>query len=196
MLRSRLPLNSLPLDLVLSLFSCYITPIFRYGLPLWLSSNSNTTKQSINAVLTKFIKSYLGVPYHASNSIMRYLSKTQPLMRTLESMAPSCSHNFIFPKELDGYSISFLKATEPTSAYNIIPDIPTIFWGSRMFHALLRNFQLRKKLCREIFDVDHNLLCSRPEFHGSDRSRCICLGCGVNMGYYHQYVCPNFCTTI
>ena len=80
---------------------------------MWLSSNSNATKQSINAVLTKFIKSYLGVPYHASNSITHYLSNTQPLMQTLELMALSCSHNFIFPKELDGYSISFLKATEP-----------------------------------------------------------------------------------
>ena len=105
-LRSRLPINNLSIELVLSTFACYIIPIFRYGLPLWLNATSNSAKQSVNAVLTKFLKSYLCIPFHANNAITHFVTNTQPLLRTLEFMALECTSSFVFPEELHGHSVS------------------------------------------------------------------------------------------
>ena len=49
-------LKELNLELVLQLFALYIVPIFRYGLPIWLSNHSNSAAASINSMLTKFLR--------------------------------------------------------------------------------------------------------------------------------------------
>ena len=188
-LRSRLPLNNLPIELVLSTFACYIIPIFRYGLPLWLNATSNSVKQSVNAVFTKFLKSYLCIPFHASNAITHFITETQPLLRTLEFMALECTNSFTFPEELHGHTLSFLKNLKQPSAFSIIAAIPTFFWRSKSFCNLPTNVVFRKKLCREIFDIDHVLFCTHAKFHGLDRSECACIGYGEKMGYKGGYTC-------
>jgi len=191
-LRSRLPINNLSIELVLSTFACYIIPIFRYGLPLWLNATSNSAKQSVNAVLTKFLKSYLCIPFHANDVITHFVTNTQPLLRTLEFMALECTSSFVFPEELHGHSLSFLVNLVQPPSYNVIPEIPTFFWRSKSFCNIPTNALFRKKLCREIFDIDHVLFCERANFHGLDRTECICIGCRENMGYYHQQICSAY----
>jgi len=191
-LRSRLPLNRLPLHLVLSIFSCYTLPIFRYGLPLWLSSISNSIQQSVNAVFTKFLKTYLGVPFSSNNAITHFVTNTGPLMQTLREIAPNSLNVFLFPEVLHGHCLSFIENNNPPAPYDHLREIPTFFWRSKIFSSLPVDPRVRKSLCRELFDTNHNTLCATEKFHGSDRSNCKCLGCGQEMQYYHQYFCPIY----
>ena len=191
-MRSRLPLNCLPFHLVLDIFACYALPIFRYGLPLWLSSCSNAVQQSVNAVFSKFIKSYLGIPFHSNNAITYFVTNTEPLMQTLMKSAQNCFSAFLFPEELHGYKLSLFENLILTASYDNIPNIPSYFWRSKIFSHLPLDARARKLLCREIFDTKHVTLCAIEKFHGTDRSKCKCLGCGKEMEYYHQYFCPNY----
>ena len=188
-LNARLPIKNLPLHLVLQIYSCYVLPLFRYGLPLFLSSCSQSAQQKANSSFTKFLKSYLGIPFHSNNAITHFLTNTNPLMHTLEILAPHCIKSLSFPPELNNYKISFLSSTSQNSPYNPIPLIPSFFWHSRTFHTLPTTYFYRKRLCLEIYDHDHSLLCKNEKFHLFDPQNCICLGCQKTMSHYHKYDC-------
>ena len=192
-LRWHLLIRDLPLPLILQIFGCYVLPIFRFGLGLWTSSFSNSAKQSANAVLTKFLKVYLGVPFHANNAIVHYLTNTAPLMHTLQCMASSDTGSFLFPPSLHGYKPSFLSNQQiPEPIYDPIKFIPTYFWRSKICNNLPSYFWNRKQICREIFDLNHQTLCTEKKFHLLDYTSCICLGCGEQMSHYHHYFCTSF----
>jgi len=112
-LMSRLPLRDLPLHLVLSICECYVLPLFKYGLTLWGGSCSASAKDSANSSFTKYLKTYLGLPYHANNSITHYLTNTSPLLKTLEFLTPHRLCALSFPPELNGYKLSLYS--EPNS---------------------------------------------------------------------------------
>jgi len=84
-LMTRLPIKDLPLNLALQLFNCYALPLFRYGVAFWIGSCSPSSQQTANACFTKFLKTYLGVPYHANNAITHFLTNTCPLSNTLKN---------------------------------------------------------------------------------------------------------------
>jgi len=191
-LMARLPLKELPLELVLRVFDCYVLPIFRYGLPLWIGSCSEATRRAANSTFTKFIKSYLGIPYHSNNAITHFITQTSPLLDRLECMAPMCLGGLGFPTSLNGYNLSFLNSTIKQKEYDPIPHIPHYFWRSKMFEKLPLSFRNRKTLCREIFDLNHCEICAVEEFHAKVGDGCLCLGCGEQMSQYHQYFCDMF----
>ena len=182
LLRSRLPLRDLPLPLVLDTFNCYVMPIFQYGLALWISSCSNASRQSANAVFTKYLKAYLGVPYHSNNSIVHYLTHTTPLIQTLQNSIARLTGSFSFPSCFHGYRPSFLEQVPAPEVYDPIPLIPTI----TTLPSLSWN---RKKVCRELLDINHQNLCATQNFHTIDYNTCLCLGCGEAMSHYHEYFC-------
>ena len=76
--------------------------------------------------------------------------------------------------------------TTPSSLYQpisgaqkICNNLPSYFWN-------------RKQICREIFDLNHQTLCTEKKFHLLDYTSCICLGCGEQMSHYHHYFCTSF----
>jgi len=188
---ARLPLKELPLDLVLRTFDCYVLPLYRYGLPLYINSCSNASLRSANATLTKFLKTYLGVPYFANNAITHFLTNTTPLVDRLARLAPQCLGGLAFPPELDGYRLSFLNGPTEREPYDSIKLIPSHFWRSKTFQSLPQNYRNRKSLCREIYDFNHSEICKLDDFHNDITDKCICIGCNEQMTWYHQYFCKN-----
>ena len=192
-LNARLPIKNLPLDLTLRIYNCYILPLFRYGFPLYFSSCSISSKQSANSSFTKFLKSYLGIPFYANNSITHFLTNTSPLITTLEHLIPNSLNTLIFPSQLDNYKLSFLSFTPQQTNFNPIAEIPSYFWHSRTFQTLPSSFFYRKKLCREIFDLDHEIFCRNKKFHiNIDPLNCICIACGKSVSRYHKYDCEIY----
>ena len=168
-------------------------PIFRYGLPLYLSSCSSASRKAANASFTKFLKSYLGIPFHTNNAITHYITKTRPLLETLENLAPHSLASLVFPPEINGHQLSFLKPQNPVNSYDPIPSIPSFFWRSKTFLKLPLNFHFRRKLCTEIYDLEHLTLCNNQKFHLLNYDECRCLGCGQLMSHYHKYLCEKYC---
>ena len=83
---SKILTPNIPLHVALDLFNCYVLPSYRYGLSLWLGRASEASMCALNAVFSKFLKRYLGVNYHTSNSITHFLTNTAPLTTTLKSL--------------------------------------------------------------------------------------------------------------
>jgi hypothetical protein len=59
---SRIPVKSIPLSVALNLFNTYILPIITYALPVWFPKTNDEGRKRLNAIFTKFMKRYLGVP--------------------------------------------------------------------------------------------------------------------------------------
>ena len=188
-LMSRLPLRNLPLELVLQVFRCYVLPIFTYGHQLYVNECSKNSLRAADATFTKYLKRYLGIPYHANNSITHYLTSTVPLTTTLNTLRMTGLNAFTMPPEMHGYTLSFLNNSNANTKYDPLPLIPTYFWRSRSFHKLPTLFYNRKKLCYEIYDITHLDICSTEKFHILNHETCICRGCGQKMYHYHQYCC-------
>ena len=127
-LMSRLPLRNMPIDLVMKVYNCFVLPIFQYGLPLYLSSCSSASRKAANASFTKFLKAYLGIPFHSNNAITHYITSTHPLLDTLEHLAPHSLASLVFPPEINGHQLSFIKAQNQPQSYDPIPIIPSYFW--------------------------------------------------------------------
>ena len=155
-------------------------PIFRYGLPIWLSNHSNSAAASVNSMLTKFLKMYLGLPQNCNNTIIYFLTQTSPLIHELMTLVPSLSNNLVFPPCLQGLQLSILKnITEPVP-YCPIPDIPSTFWNSRVIHRFPESYRLRRLVCRDVTDYVHfDFICKNKKFHVSPEPSCVCELCGL-----------------
>ena len=69
----------LKLPLLLKIFECYILPSFTYGISVWFERTSLNTITKANALFSKYLKRYLGVPAFANNSITYFICQTEPL---------------------------------------------------------------------------------------------------------------------
>ena len=187
---AKLPLRELPLKIVLDIWNIYILPIYRYGLPMWLSKCSDSVLKEIDSVFLKYVKIYLGVPRHANNAITYFITETEPFSHTLKRLAPQCLGGLTFPEEFDGVNLDFLNLSY-TCTYNVYEDIPSWFWVSRTFFAIPRNSGYRKKLCRQIYDLDHTDFCSNTKFHHKVLLGCTCRYCGKRMSNYHSRICTG-----
>jgi len=189
---TRLPLRDMPLHLLLRIYDCYILPLFKYGLPLWIGACSSSAKDSANSSFTKFLKTYLGLPYHANNAITHFLTNTCPLLTTLEFLTPHNLNTLSFPPELNGYRLSlFTENLFSTTPYDPIPLIPTFFWHSRILNSIPSSYYNRKVICREVLDIDHYKYCNNNTFHIINHETCRCIGCQDKMSHYHIYFCEH-----
>ena len=92
---------------------------------------------------------------------------------------------------MSGLQLSFLQVSEIPVNYNPLPEIPSSFWGSRKFDALPSDPFYRKKLCREIFDLNHTEICKIKTFHKFYETTCVCLFCGGHVHPYHERYCTG-----
>jgi len=196
LLFAKLPLTHVPLQLAIQVFQEYIAPIFHYGLPLWISRVSNSALQAMDAVWTKYLKRYLGLPAHANNATVFFVTKTEPLSKSLQLRAPHQTGGLLFPNKLSGMSLMFLANLPQydckVDPFNPIPDIPSAFWISRTFDSIPTTAYYRKRLMRELFDIEHMELCNNNVFHTRAESSCICKLCAQHAHPYHV----RYCTAI
>ena len=169
----------------------YVFPIFRYGLPIWLSSQSQLALNSINALFTKYLKSYLGLPIHSNNSIIHFITQTSPLVHQLRSLAPSFSNGLAFPSCLQGLQLNILRNVSEPPPYNPIPDIPTTFWRSKIYNCLPSDYRMRRLLCRDVIDAVHFDFCCNKKFHIGPEPSCLCTLCGNSAHPYHHHDCTQ-----
>ena len=186
---SKYKLSLLPISLVMRLFNVYILPLYTYALPIWITNTSVNAVKSANAVQTKYLKRYLGLPKHANNSIVHHITETKPLFNLLTESAPKTTGAMYLPTELSGYQLEFLKSLPEVQPYNYIEEVPTWFWISKRMLNINPNYHLRKKFLVEIFDLDHKDFCSNNKFHCKVEQECICRFCDKQMTYYHHRFC-------
>jgi len=194
LLFSKLPILDLPLPLVLDLFSVFILPIYTYGLPLWLSNCSTSSLQMIDSTFTKFLKRYLLIPAHANNSTIHFLTSTIPLSKRLTRAAPNAIGAFSFPPILHGTRLSFFpdpsqEMDRGEDLQEVLKSIPSPFWMSRMPMSIPTYRKSRRRLLREILDLDHHTLCQSTTFHPHPLPSCICTHCNEHAHYYHDRYC-------
>jgi len=191
-LYARLPLTNLSLELVLKVFHLYVTPIFLYGLAMYFPKCSNSSKQAMDALFTKFIKRYLQIPPWSNNAVTYFITETIPFSSFLAMRTTQQFTGLVFPQCLSGLKISFLSQLNdsPSSTnFNSIQNIPSSFWCSRTFTKLPSNAFYRKQLTHEIYDMHHRELCGVQAFHKFYEPTCICLSCGEHAHPYHERYC-------
>ena len=189
---SKIKTRDVPLSVMLDLFTCYVLPVYQYGLALHIGKYLENAMNAANAVFSKFLKRYLGIPYWSNNSITYFITGTQPLMTTLQQLGQKSINGLKFPHVLHGHKLSLVRNINTSVRYDPIQYIPNTFWMSKMFHALPSYARNRRLLCRDIYDLNHFDLCTNQMFHMSPRDDCICMTCGERAASYHQYSCNTF----
>ena len=189
---SRIPIKSIPLSVALNLFNTYILPIITYALPVWFPKTSEEGRKRLNAIFTKFMKRYLGVPYSTYNAIVHYLSGTVPLCNFLQNRATKDFLNVQFPPSLEGVQFTPPEELEELKDYNIYENIPTFFWLSRVPESdqLPTNPDARRALLYDMIDLFHYHVCIDGIFHTRPSCWCSCVLCGENMEHFHHRTCP------
>ena len=180
---------NLPLHLPIRVFQVFVAPLFHYGLALWTNQVSNAALQSLDSVWTKYLKRYLGLPPYVNNATVLFITNTQPLSESLRHLAPHRTGGLVFPESLSGMKLSFLVNNEFEERYNPVPLIPTAFWSTRIIEMIPMNMFYRKRLMREVFDIEHKDLCTNSNFHVHSESSCVCKICFEHAHPYHSQYC-------
>ena len=188
---SALKIKELPLPVALDIFNTYILPIVTYGTPVWLPSITENTKNRLNALYTKFLKRYLGVPYSANNAIVHHITQTCPLTVTLEAKLLKATLKVAYPPSLGSLRVNLPEERE--HLYSAIEHIPTHFWLSVPLEGELPIIpEPRRALLYTMMDLVHSHLCERNEFHlHPDSDMCKCRFCGATAEYYHSRNCER-----
>jgi len=93
---------------------------------------------------------------------------------------------------LNRNELSFLTgAVMEQPSYNPIPDIPTNFWMSRVVDIIPTTQFYRRRLMREVLDVEHNNICNNSKFHVHPEESCLCISCNEHAHAYHSRYCQN-----
>ena len=157
---SQLPLKEIPLPVVLQLFDTYVFPLISYAVSVWLPSSTETGVCEVNAIYTKFLKRYLGIPYGSSNANVHFISGTVPLDVRLAMSSQKSFLKLCFPISLNGVQIRPPPNPEfIVSTYNAYEDIPSFFWMSPVIEKLPLNSSSRRALLYEVMDLYHFHLC-------------------------------------
>lgn len=185
---SRLPLREIPLAVALDVFNTYVLPVIHYCLPIWFPSLCESSKSKLNAVYTKYLKRYLGVPYITNNAIVHFLTGTEPIT----SVVGRQFMNLRFPSALDGVKITPPALDGKLELCSTISKIPTYFWASEILDGLPVLPTSRRALLYDIIDLHHSHICGRREFHLNPHDgdvTCSCRFCGGVADRYHFREC-------
>ena len=190
---SALPLSEVPLPVALKIFNTYILPIITYALPTWQPNLTEATKKKLNALFTKFLKRYLGLPYNTNNAIVHFLTGTVPLTLLLSKLVHRAALRIMYPSSVSGVLTDLPPPPEDVEPYNPVPLIPPYFWLSTPLDGELPLFpETRRALLYEVVGVTHFHLCKTNEFHLElDDSTCICRLCNEAAPHYHHRECPH-----
>ena len=189
MLFSKLPLNSIPIHVAITVFNMYVRSILTYCLPIWFRSIDQNSINKINALYTKFLKRCLGVPKSACNAKIHYILQTEPLCNYLHEQAQKMFYKIPFPTSLNGVQF------HPPHPHWIMPyrrvqEVPTYFWISEQLSGPLpTNAVARRALMYEILDLYHHHVCRDADTHHGPLEDCRCKLCGRAVGRYHFRDC-------
>ena len=189
---SRIPIKSIPLSVALNLFNIYVLPIITYALPVWFHKSSEDGRKKLNAVFTKFMKRYLGIPYSSYNAIVHYLAGTVPLCNFLQNRSVRDFFNIPFPDSLRGCQFNPPTELEELKGYNVYEEVPSFFWLSRVPEGdqLPTNPDSRRALLYDMMDLFHPHVCIDGEFHIHPSDWCNCVLCAETVEHYHHRTCP------
>jgi hypothetical protein len=170
----------------------YILPIVTYALPVWFPHSTERGRATLNAVLTKFLKRCLGVPYPYGtyDSIVHFLCETIPLSHFLQFRTTKDFYNIAFPPSVQGVQFSPPTEIEDLNRYNVYEMIPSFFWMS----VVPTNGQLpdnpfsRRALLYDMIDLFHCHICIDGQYHHPSQW-CLCMFCGFQVHHYHHRTC-------
>ena len=122
--------SKLPLVIVIDIFNIYVLPIATYCSPTWLPLlKSNADRNRINALFTKFLKRYLGIPYGSRNAIVHFLTNTIPMFNILERKAHNLQWKVNYPPSIEG---TRFEPPDISPEYLSYREIPSYFWASEI----------------------------------------------------------------
>ena len=207
-LYGKLNLRNLNLELVRKVFSVYVEPIITYGLAIWYDGLGKNSLLMINAVWTKFLKLWLGIPMASINSFVHQYTNTIPLSVWFnEALFDKFWLNLQLP-HLKGM-IFDKKDLKGKDLKPYFEEIPTFMWMNRISYRPPTEKNLRKKIALEIFGWEHSDLCSNKKFHvpylhgdgtgaydyshdnRKTREYCTCEVCGDKMTWNHKLFCNS-----
>ena len=187
LLFSRLPFREAPFPVALDVFNIFILPIICYGLPLWLPKISKEAGKKLNALFTKFMKRWLGIPYCSNNAAVYSICKTPSLVEILNCRAPKMFHSLSFPSSFSG-----TKLTPPSRVLEelcVAPALPGHFSSLPCLQDLPVNSFSRRALLYDKLDLFHSHLCVNPEFHVETDDSCVCKLCHCPISHFHHQEC-------
>ena len=189
----RLPLQDLPLEVALDVFKVYVLPIVEYALACWLPNLCQSVESALNAVLSKFLKRFLGVPYSTYTSLVHFVTNTYPLCDYLRSVHQARFFTLKFPPCVSGLHFQVPEnVTLPLGGSVDVENIPSFFWHSPVIEQLPVLSTPKRAVLYDSFDLFHYQLCNRKEFHtGSMVSEelCSCKFCGEPIAHFHHRTC-------
>ena len=189
---STLPLTNIPLSVAIDIFNIYILPVFTYALPVWFPKITTSSRTKIDAVFTKFLKRYLGLPYLTNNATVHFLTNTMPLHRTLSTAAETTFYKISFPDALSGIHLSPPLQTPNDPAYSPVENIPPHFWLSAPITGNLPILPApRRALLYDTLDIHHHHICLTKQFHLGVEDDCVCKFCKEKCSWYHYRDCPG-----
>lgn len=208
-----LNIRRLPFNLAMRVFECYLKPILTYGIQIWWHDLNKNSRNTINALFTKFLKSWMGIPAASLNSFTYHITNTMPLVYKLNVDYKNALQKVYLPHLT--YCIPQLEDMRNNKfTYDLasITNIPSYMWCTRTIENLPNNHKYRKKIAVDIFGWNHSNYCSTGKFHvpylhqnansqrydfshdnGYPRKYCKCIFCGENeIGYNHEYKCEKY----
>lgn len=190
-----LPIQNLPLHVVLQLFDTYILPVLAYGLPVWLPSLSHSAELKLNRVYTKFIKRYLGVPFCTPNSAVFSLLNNTPLSHRLKRNHLKAFLSMCFPPALSGLKLN--PPPPPEDIPDFTPDLHLpLVTTSLDLSSLPSDSSSRRPLLYAALDLLHPHLCARMDFHSSPDDNCLCRVCHRSANTVHHHTVCLFLSNL
>ena len=187
---SQLPVKSIPYSVAIKLFDTYVLPIITYALPIWLPQATESQLGSINCVLTKFLKRFLGVPYATHNAIVYFITGNIPLSHRINGFLMSQFLRLRYPNGLDG-----VRITPPAIRdwqYSAEENLPNHFQLAPVIdiNQLPRDPKSRRAFLYEALDLYHPHICIDGAYHRKPDMWCICKFCGEEPSWFHFRECP------
>ena len=207
-LNAKLRLANLSMDLAKKVFLCYIRPILEYGVEIWWSKFNNNSEKAIESVWTKFLKMCLCLPKMANNAFTIHVTTAIPIMYQLQLLYQKNMDNLRLP-HLVGY---ILDRVERNYLFSYtVEHVPSYFWRGKIFQNIPINTRYKKLLMTEIFGLNHKKYCGNnqnghtPHLHKdvtnryencyailrNEKTYCLCIACGQQMSFYHEYFCQE-----
>ena len=193
---SSIPMKEIPLPVSLKIFDIYILPIITHAISTWYPRATEPAICTINAIFTKFLKRYLGIPYGTCNMLVHFACETTPLDLRLGLICSCSFYKLIYPAKLGG--VQFKPPPDPNPAikyFNIYEEIPSYFWMSPVSHwkACFLLIQNPEEPCctKSLTYITLIFVPLGANIMYPDRFFCVCKFCGLDCQQYHFRNCSE-----
>ena len=160
---SKLEIRRFDQDIAMKIFKTYIEPILTYGLVVFWGRVSQNSIQRMNAVMTKFIKRWIGIPTGSNNAFLYHYTNTCPLSVWCDETLFDRHWGKLQLPHLENFLLK-----KPDFRGNSVPtisQIPTYMWTGQISYSPPKDPKYRSKIGKKIFGWEHRLWCSKEKFH-------------------------------